>query len=140
MLNYRKLISDFESSKKATNRALADLLDIPEATFRTRRDRKNFTPDDIEKLADYFGRTIAYYFDREERQTKPYAEPEAKLDFTGEPCPCCEKLKDDLERLSDKLKDKQEIIDALKDANTALKGENESLKGENKKNVANRAS
>lgn len=133
MLNYRKLISDFESSRKATNRALADLLEIPEATFRTRRDRKNFTPDDIEKLADYFGRTIAYYFDREESQTKPYAEPEAKLDFTGEPCTCCLQLKSDIERLNERLNDKQEIIDALKDANAALKGEN-------KKNVANRAS
>lgn len=132
MLNYNKIASDL-NKKNIPLTVLARTLGVAYTSFKDRYDRQKLYADEIEFIADYFGRTIAYYFDREEKQIKPSAEPEAKLDSTGEPCPCCVQLKTDIERLNERLNDKQEIIDALKDANAALKGEN-------KKNVANRAS
>lgn len=45
------------------------------------------------------------------------------LKVTGEPCQCCERLRAKIEYLNDKLKDKEDVIEALREANTALKGE-----------------
>ena len=70
MLNYNKITTDIEGNKRATNRFMGELLGITESTFRSRRDLKNFTPNDIEKIADYFGRSILYYYDRDEATQK----------------------------------------------------------------------
>jgi transcriptional regulator with XRE-family HTH domain len=67
MLNYNKIISDI-NREKLSNRQIADVLGIAESTFRSRIDRKNMTPDDIDKLSDYFKRPIAYYFDKEDKE------------------------------------------------------------------------
>lgn len=67
MLNYNKIISDINRGK-LSNRQVADVLGIAESTFRSRIERKNITPDDIDKLSDYFKRPIAYYFDKEDKE------------------------------------------------------------------------
>jgi len=117
MLNYKKLLIDFDSNKKATNRALADLLKIPEATFRTRRDRHNFTPDDIERIADFFGRTIAYYFDREEKQAAVYKNDEKMQIVEDKPCPDCAVLQNKINKLN------EDLIESQKETIAALRGE-----------------
>lgn len=118
MLNYNKIHSSINFERTA-KRQLAEYLGIPESTLRSRLEKENFTPDDIEKIADYFGKPIAYYFDREESKeapilpgatqvkTKPYAQQEQhnigtdpKLDFYT--CPeCIEKQREinDLRKL-----------------------------------------
>ncbi len=41
---------------------------IANSTFIDRLEKKNLTPDDIEKLSDFFNKPIAYFFDRESDQ------------------------------------------------------------------------
>lgn len=60
---------------------------IPASTLRSRLEAKNLTPDDIEKLADYFEKPIAYYFDREEKETIIYKH-EDKMQVVKEDGPC----------------------------------------------------
>jgi transcriptional regulator with XRE-family HTH domain len=50
---------------------------IAESTFRNRLGRENLTPNDIEKIAEFFGKTIAYYFDKDETEA-PKATAECK--------------------------------------------------------------
>jgi hypothetical protein len=78
MLNINKIASDI-NFKNLTKIDLSEILAIPYTTTINRLKNGNWTPDDVEKLADYFGRTIAYYFDREEKEQKPYKLPEDKL-------------------------------------------------------------
>ena len=67
MLNYNKIHSliNFDRTSK---RSLAKYLEIGESTFRSRLERKNFTPDDVEKIAEFFEKPIAYFFDKEENE------------------------------------------------------------------------
>jgi transcriptional regulator with XRE-family HTH domain len=78
MLNINKIHSDI-NFKSLTKIQVSEILGVPYMTAVNRLKSGNWTPDDIEKLADYFGRTIAYYFDREEKEQKPYKLPEEKL-------------------------------------------------------------
>lgn len=66
MLNYNKIESAINSAKLST-RKLGDILGIPEATYRDRIKKKNLSPDDVEKIADYFNKPISYFFDREDQ-------------------------------------------------------------------------
>lgn len=67
MLNINKIHSDinFRNLQKTD---VTEILGIPYTTTIDRLKKGNWTPNDLEKLADYFGRTIAYYFDRDERE------------------------------------------------------------------------
>ena len=73
MLNYNKIHSSINFQKTA-KRKLAEYMGIADSTLRDRLDRENLTPNDVEKLAAFFGRTIAYYFDKEEKQAETYKE------------------------------------------------------------------
>lgn len=57
-------------------------------SLRSKLKSDSWTPDDIEKLADYFGKSILYFFDKEETDTKPYKPPEPTLDV-AEDYGCC---------------------------------------------------
>lgn len=139
MLNYKKIIEDIDSKKKATNRAMGDLLGITESTFRSRRDSKNFTPDDIEKIADYFGRTIAYYFDRDEPQPYTHAE---KLNVVEDGCPMCEVYKERIVDLKAQVASKDQTIaskdQTIESKDQTIESQKETiaaLKGDDKKEM-----
>ena len=102
MLNINKIHSDI-NFKSLTKIQVSEILGVPYMTAVNRLKSGNWTPDDVEKLADYFGRTIAYYFDREEKEQKPYKEPEQKINAVNEGCTDCEKLRADKMKLLEKL-------------------------------------
>lgn len=66
------------NSEKLSNRQVAHVLGIAESTFRSRIERKNLTPDDVDLLSDYFKRPIAYYFDKENQQENMFDEQDAE--------------------------------------------------------------
>lgn len=78
MLNYNKIhsIINFQRTAKTT---LSKYMGIANSTLIDRLEKQNLTPDDVEKIADFFEKPIAYFFDREEKEQKPYKFPEEKL-------------------------------------------------------------
>lgn len=102
MLNYNKIhsIINFQRTAKTT---LSKYMGIANSTLIDRLDKQNLTPDDVEKIADFFEKPIAYFFDREEKEQKPYKEPEQKIDAVNEGCTDCEKLRADKMKLLEKL-------------------------------------
>jgi len=110
MLDINKIESDINHNN-LTKIEIAAIIDVPYTTTVHRLKTGNWLPNDIEKLADYFGRTIAYYFDREEKEEKPYKEVEMKHEVVEDhyerKCAiCAEKEK--------RILDKEETIDAQK--------------------------
>ena len=65
MLNYNKINSTINYNRTPKT-AIAEYLGIAESTLRNRLNNENLTPNDVEKLADFFGKSILYFFDREE--------------------------------------------------------------------------
>lgn len=45
---------------------IAEKINIPYTTLKSKLKSNSWTPADIEKLADYFNKPIAYFFDKEE--------------------------------------------------------------------------
>jgi hypothetical protein len=96
MLDINKIVSDI-NFKNLTKIDVTEILKIPYSTTVNRMKSGNWTPDDIEKFADYFGRPIAYYFDREEKEQKeikhyPGEEPVNRIEepkITTYSCPDC---------------------------------------------------
>lgn len=64
MLNYNKIRSALNRERFGSTK-LAALLSIPESTARHRLAKQNFTPDEIEIIADHFKKNILYFYDRE---------------------------------------------------------------------------
>ena len=121
MLNYNKIKSDI-SKRKIDLTEIATFGKLKYSSFRDRYMEKRLYANEIDFISQFFERSIDYYFDREEKQGNGYKNNDA-LNFANESCPSCEKMKAEIDRLNDKLNDKQDIINALKDANAALKGE-----------------
>jgi hypothetical protein len=73
MLNYNTIESviNFNRTPKT---ALAQQLGIPESTLRNRLERKNLTPDDVEQIAVFYSKPIAYFFDKEEKESPDVAQ------------------------------------------------------------------
>lgn len=65
MLNYNKIHSSINFDR-TSKRKIAEFIGIAPSTFRSRLDMENLTPNDIEKIAEYFNKPIAYFFDKEE--------------------------------------------------------------------------
>ena len=119
MLNYNKIKSDIDS-RNTVKTKLSSSVGIPNSTLRDRLEKKNLTPDNVEKLADYFGRTIAYYFDREENEAVSYTNAEKKGERPEEvegPCPSCTKL------LKDIIKLQENLIEAKNETLSIMRGE-----------------
>ena len=76
MLNVNKIESDI-NSRNLQSTDVCKILGIKYTTAIGRREKGNWTPDDVEKFADYFNRPIAYYFDRDEKETKNYKQEES---------------------------------------------------------------
>jgi hypothetical protein len=76
MLNINKIESDINFN----NLNVTDVSKILGGKYTTivhRMKSGNWTPNDVEKLADYFHRPLAYYFDRDEadKPMPPYNKP-----------------------------------------------------------------
>lgn len=69
MLNYNKIHSSINFDR-TSKRKLAEFMEIPASTLRSRLEQENLTPEDVEKIAEFFGKPIAYYFDKEEGYDK----------------------------------------------------------------------
>lgn len=73
MLNYNKIHSSINKERTPLV-ALSKYLGIANSTFIDRLKKQNLLPDDIEKIADFFGKSIDYYFDRDD-EAKPVKAP-----------------------------------------------------------------
>jgi transcriptional regulator with XRE-family HTH domain len=96
MLNYNKIHSaiNFDRTSK---RSLAKYLGVGESTLRSRLGKENLTPDDVEKIAEFFSKPIAYFFDKEEKEAiKDKGEVAIK-------CKECEKKDKEIEQLRKEL-------------------------------------
>ncbi|MCC6582955.1 MAG: hypothetical protein IT271_04570 [Chitinophagales bacterium] len=80
---------------------MAEFMGIADSTLRDRLEKKNLTPDDLEKIAVFFGRTIAYYFDLDEKQEKVYVN-ETKVEQVNELCANCKVLEAEISKWKDK--------------------------------------
>ncbi len=102
MLNTNKIESDI-NYKNLSMKDLSEILEIPYTTTIDRYKKGNWSANDVEKLAVFFKRTIAYYFDNEEVATKAN-------------CANCEMMQkkiDDLIRERDEYR--QKYIECLED-------------------------
>jgi hypothetical protein len=61
------------------------------SSFQSKLKSGSWTPNDVEKLADFFKKPIAYFFDREE---KPYTIPDIEPDIANDGNNCCRRCKD----------------------------------------------
>lgn len=89
MLNYNKIHSSINFGR-TPKLQIAKYIGIGESTFRSRLERENLTPNDVEKIAEFFNKPIAYYFDKEESDI--VAEP--KSDYKRTCLECIEKDKE----------------------------------------------
>jgi len=108
MLNYNKIESCI-NFQRTSYRKLAEYLDIAESTLRSRLERNNITPNDIEKIADFFEKPIIYFFDRKEADKKSYPDKEEKIQVVSEAGPCkeCNALREKI-KLLEKINQLQE--------------------------------
>jgi len=65
MLNYDNILSVL-NSQKTSERKLSSIIGIPYSTLHSRLTRRNLTPNDIEKIAAFYKKPIAYFFDKTE--------------------------------------------------------------------------
>lgn len=114
MLNINKIEADI-NSRNLQSTDVSRILGVKYTTTIGRREKGNWTPNDIEKFADYFGRSIAYYFDREERQNVAYKHNDVVREINDpEPCRNCEVLLEKinmLERINKLQEDKIELLE-----------------------------
>ena len=114
MLNINKIESDI-NFRNLTKIEVSEILGIPYMTSVNRLKSGNWTPNDIEKLAEYFGRPIAYYFDREEKQEKAVYKNEERMQVVedGGTCRMCEQYTKQIALLESNLKDLHKTIGLL---------------------------
>lgn len=115
MLNYNKIESLINRNNTPKTK-LARLLEIGESTLRSRLERKNLTPDDLEKLADFFGESILYFFDKAETQNSIESKPSYTVKTPpNQHCdnPYCNKRIAELEDDKQRLKEYNDHLKAL---------------------------
>ena len=71
MLNYNKIHSCINDKNISVLR-LSKEIGLPNSTLTGRINNKNLNADDIEKIAEYFGKSIGYFFDKEEISSEGY--------------------------------------------------------------------
>ena len=125
MLNYNKIESSINFNRTPKT-VIAKYLGIAESTLRNRLERKNLTPNDVAKLAEFFNKPIAYYFDKEDNDNND----------NHKPCLDCEEKQKEIEKLKaciEKLwKEKDEVYRKYTDCLEELLGK----KGNSVKNSA----
>jgi hypothetical protein len=104
MLNTSKIISLINKGESNAS-VVARGTGINYRTLKSKIDSDSWTANDIEILADYFKKPITYFFDRDEDNS--VSEPEIKYYS----CPDCITKQQEIDRLNDQLKDKNELLD-----------------------------
>lgn len=125
MLNYNKIESSINFNRTPKT-VIAKYLGIAESTLRNRLERKNLTPNDVARLAEFFNKPIAYFFDLEDSEHNEHPEN----------CLECEEKQKEIEKLKaciEKLwKEKDEVYRKYTDCLEVLLGK----KGNSIKNSA----
>lgn len=107
MLNINKIESDI-NSKNLQSTDVSKIIGVKYTTTIGRREKGNWTPNDVEKLAEYFERPIAYYFDKDEKELNH--EP-AKYDIKCKECTAKQK---EIDALKLALEAKEELLDVYR--------------------------
>ena len=123
MLNYNTIGSSINFQRTVKSK-LAKFIGIPNSTLIDRLEKENLTPDDVEKIAEYFGKPIAYFFDKEEKDV--VGESEIKY-FNCPECIKKQKLIDELTTERDNFRNK--YIECLEELAGRDKKENLSETG-----------
>lgn len=124
MLNTNKIQADIDFNKLELT-DVSNIIKVKYSTTAARSKTRKWTPDDVERLADYFGHTIAYYYDREEKQAVVYPNAEKKEEtknVANEPCANCAVMQAKIDKLS------EDLIESQKETIAALKGEHKKEK------------
>jgi hypothetical protein len=90
MLNVNKiesLINSEENTRAIVSRATG----INYQTLVSKIKTGSWSANDVEAIADFFKKPIAYFFDREE---KPYPIPNTEVDVANDGGDCCRRCKD----------------------------------------------
>ena len=124
MLNYNKIQSDI-NKRNIHLTEIARFGNLKYSSFRDRYTEEKLYANEIEVIAQFFERSIDYYFDREEKQAKVYKTESASVDVIEDPeekyCKGCEELRrfsqmqeDIITTQSGNIEDLREHIETLK--------------------------
>jgi hypothetical protein len=107
MLDYNKIKScmNFADSKKSE---LIRFIGINQSTFYDKLKRESFTPNELEKIADYFKKPIAYFFDKEKLHQVNEVDNNYKIIQID--CPECVVKQKEIDRLNEKIKMQEELL------------------------------
>jgi hypothetical protein len=112
MLDYNKIRSSINSGnyKKLE---LIEFIGLTQSTFYDKLKRKSFTPNELEKIADYFKRPISYYFDREEPDSvyEEKANYEINRSVNCTNCPECISKQKEIDALKKALDATEELLE-----------------------------
>jgi hypothetical protein len=114
MLNYNK-IDSIINLNRTPKTAIAEYLGIPESTLRNRLERRNLTPDDVEKIADFFKKPIAYFFDREGPESGIIEKPTPPINAPCDNPQCREEIALLQSRINELLEDKHLLKEYIKE-------------------------
>jgi hypothetical protein len=110
MLNINKIESDF-NKHNLTDSDIAKILNKPYTTINNKRKREDnrWTPEEVEKIADYFKRPISYYFDRDE----PSQVNDKPTEYGR--CTDCEKKQEEINKLRNEVDQlKNELLEVYR--------------------------
>lgn len=114
MLNYNKIKSNINSGD-SKNSELIRFLKINQSTFYDKLKRESFTPNELEKIAEYFKRPISYYFDKKENEVNESPE---KYTVTRVNCLECILKQKEIDALTRALDAKDELLDMYRKKET----------------------
>lgn len=113
MLNIRKIESAI-NGRSLTDADIARILNRPYNTIVNKRKKGNWSPNDVELFADFFGKSILYFFDREEENNQ-VSEPGTIYNT----CKNCIEKQKEIERLRLRVDDiSDRYIDLLESKNS----------------------
>lgn len=106
MLNYNKIHSAI-NFERASKRKVAEYIGIAPSTFRSRLEMSNLTPDDVEKIAEFFDKPIAYFFDKEGKEPIGLEQTPGRVSRF---CKDCVEKQKEIDQLKQKLIEAQEKL------------------------------
>lgn len=107
MLNINKIHSLINSGSLKISR-IAEEIEMPYSTLKSKLEADSWTPDDIEKLANFFKKPIAYFFDKEELPQVNEVDNNYKI--TQIDCPECVIKQKEIDRLNEKIQMQEELL------------------------------
>ena len=98
MFNFNKIQSLIHYGDSNVSE-IAKSLKIPYTTLKSKLKANSWSPEDIEKIAEFFNKPIAYFFDKEELSIANESSSEYRR------CPECERKQIEIEKLRDERDD-----------------------------------